>query len=197
MSFGRGRASLEFLTQWPNDVNHNKIRLDAVFFIKLDDGSSVRIKCDEIKRTEHGNWNRVSVWKKVRLDPELLYDAEGFFTIEAELMVDQEESNDEENPKKSDFVKDIGGIFSDVKTADVEVIAGNEKFYCHKNILSARCAVFKNMLGPNTLESESNTIEMREVPAEAVESMLKFIYSGEIPDGPEMLTLDLLNIAEM
>ena len=94
-------------------------------------------------------------------------------------------------------MKDIGGIFSDVKTADVEVIAGNEKFYCNKDILSARCAVYKNMLGPNTLESESNTIEVREVPAEAVESMLKFIYSGEIPDGPEMLTLDLLNLAEM
>ena len=119
VSFGRGRASLEFLTQWPKDVNHNKIRLDAVFFIKLDDGSSVRIKCDEIKRTEHGNWNRVSVWKKVRLDPELLYDAEGFFTIEAELMVDQEESNDEENPKKSDFVKDIGGIFSEMRNSIV------------------------------------------------------------------------------
>ena len=119
VSFGRGRASLELLIQWPKDVNHNKIRLDAVFLIKLEDGSSVRIKCDEIKRTEHGNWNRVSVWKKVRLDPELLYDAEGFFTIEAELMVDQEESNDEENPKKSDFVKDIGGIFSEMRNSIV------------------------------------------------------------------------------
>ena len=92
VSFGRGRASLEFLTQWPKDVNHNKIRLDAVFFIKLDDGSQksesnvTRLRGLNM---ETGIWNRVSVWKKVRLDPELLYDAEGFFTIEAEHMVDQ------------------------------------------------------------------------------------------------------------
>ena len=115
--------------------------------------------------------NRVSAWKKVRLDPERLYDAEGYFTIEAELIVDQEESKDGENPKKSDFVKDIEGIFFDVKTADVEVIAGKRKFNCHKNILSARCEVFKNMLGPNTLESESNTSDFnfhhgRQIPIE-------------------------------
>ena len=42
------------------------------------------------------------------------------------------------------FVKDIGSIFQDLKTSDVTVIAGNEKFHCHKNILSARCEVFKN-----------------------------------------------------
>ena len=142
-------------------------------------------------------WNEVTAWKKVKLDPELLLDAEGFFTIEAELKVDQEGTNDEENPKKSDFVKDIEGIFSDVKTANVEIIAGNEKFHCHKNILSARCEVFKTMLGPNTLERESNTIEVKEAPAEAVESTLKYIYNGEIPDDPELLSFDLLNLAEM
>ena len=66
-----------------------------------------------------------------------------------------------------------------------------------KNILSARCEVFKNTLAPNTIESESSTIQVKEVPSEAVESMLKYIYSGEIPDDRELLTLDLLNIAEM
>jgi len=43
-------------------------------------------------------------------------------------------------------------------TSDVVVVAGEEKFYCHKIILSARCEVFKNMLAPNTIESETNTI---------------------------------------
>ena len=53
------------------------------------------------------------------------------------------------------------------------------------------------MLAPNTLESELNTIEVKEAPAEAVASMLKYIYSGEVPVDPEKLTPDLLNLAEM
>ena len=91
------------MTQWHKDVDLTKILLDAFFSINLDDGSSVRIKCNKIKRSELGMWNEVTAWKKVKLDPELLLDAEGFFTIEAELKVDQEGTNDEENPKKSDL----------------------------------------------------------------------------------------------
>ena len=198
-SISRQRKSIGFLTQWPNVVDLNKLSMEAFFTIKLDDGSSVSIHCDKIKRIVHEdiNWNQVNVSKKVALDPELLYDDEGCFIIEAELKVTQEEPNNEENSRKSDFAKDMGGIFSDMKTSDVVVVAGAEKFHCHKNILSARCEVFKNMLAPNTIESESSTIEVKEVPAVAVESMLKYIYTGEVPDDPEKLTLDLLNLADM
>ena len=94
-------------------------------------------------------------------------------------------------------MKDIEGIFSDIKSSDVVVIAGSERFHCHKNILSARCVVFKNMLAPNTLECELNTIEVKEAPAKAVASMLKYIYKGEVCDDPEQLSVDLLNLAEM
>ena len=116
--------------------------------------------------------------------------------LEAELQVTRTEVTCEENPENR-FVKDVKSIFLDSKNSDLVVIAANEKFHCHKNILSARCEVFKNTLAPNTIESESSTIKVKEVPSEAVESMLKYIYSGEIPDDRELLTLDLLNIAEM
>ena len=53
------------------------------------------------------------------------------------------------------------------------------------------------MLAPITVESETNTIKVMDVPAEAVESMLKYIYNGEVPDDPDKLTIDLLNAAEM
>ena len=57
--------------------------------------------------------------------------------------------------------------------------------------------MFKNMLAPNTLECELNTIEVKEAPAKAVASMLKYIYKGEVCDDPEQLSVDLLNLAEM
>jgi len=195
--FGKGRKKVGFITQWPKDVDHTKIKLDALFTITLDDGSFVRIKCDNTLRSELEQRNSVIVDKQVKLDVELLFNVEGFFTFEAELKVTQEEPNNEEKSSHLDFVKNIAGIFSDLKTSDVVVSAGAEKFHCHKNILRARCEVFKNMLAPNTAESESNSIELKDIPAEAVRSMLKYIYNGEVPDDPENLTLDLLNLSEM
>jgi len=189
------RDVVEFVTRWPKDIDHNKISLDACFTIKIDDGNSVSFKCNEIARSEGKRINTVSTRKIIKLDLELLYDVDRCFTVEAELKVTK--ISGEEKSESNEFVKDVQSIFGDVKNSDVVIIAGKEKFYCHKNILSARCEVFKNMLAPNTLESESNSIEVKEVTAEAVESMLRFIYTGEVPDDPEKLTIDLLNIAEM
>jgi len=204
-SFGDGgsvffyREGFVFVTQWPKNVDVTKIILDAFVTIKLNDGSSVSFKCDGRNRQEHGEDILVGVFKSLNFDPELLYDLERCFIIEAELKVSQEDSsNEDENSKKlNQFVFDIESIIHDSKTSDVVIIAGNEKFQCHKNILSARCEVFKNMLAPHTLESESDTIEVKEVPAEAVKSMLNYIYSGKVPEDPAKLTLDLLNVAEM
>ena len=92
-------------------MDHTKIRLEAFFTITLDDGSFVRIKCDKIRRVDYEQTNSVFIDKQVKLDIELLFDAEGCFTIEAELKVTQKEPNNEENSNSSDIVKDIGGIF--------------------------------------------------------------------------------------
>jgi len=193
VALNRERKSIGFLTQWSKAVDLDQISQGAICSIKLDDRSSVRIMCDKIAINEYNDWNMVFATNDVKLEYDLLYDADGFFTIEAELKVDLEEATS----KKSEFVKDMEGIFSDSKTSDVVVIAGSKRFHCHKNILSARCVVFKNMLAPNTLESELNTIEVKEAPAEAVASMLKYIYHEKVPDNPKKLTLDLLNLAAM
>ena len=49
---------IAFMTQWPKGVDIKNIRLDALFNIKISDGSSVSIKCDEISRNEdeHGGY---------------------------------------------------------------------------------------------------------------------------------------------
>jgi len=197
----KSKKLIGFLTQWPKDVDLSKINVDAVFTIQVEDRSSVSIHCDKTSRrigNDHDSLNEVIVHKKATFDFGFLYDKDGCFIIEAELKVAQEESHKAVDSRMADFVKDISGIFSDKKTSDVVVVAdGERKFYCHKNILSARCEVFKNMLAPNTIESEWNTIEVKEATAVSVESMLKYIYTGEVPDDPEKLTPDLLNLAEM
>jgi len=194
---GLSKDLMVFGTDWPKNVDFKMINIDACFSIKIDDSSSVKIVCNKTTRKEYEKFNRLAIFReKVQIDPELLYDKDRCFTLEAELQVTQTEVTCEENAENL-FAKDIKSIFHDSKNSDVVVIAGNQKFHCHKNILGARCEVFKNMLAPNTIESESSTIEVKEVSPEAVESMLKYIYSGEIPDDEELLTLDLLNIAEM
>jgi hypothetical protein len=74
----------------------------------------------------------------------------------------------------TDFVDNIGSIFDDLKTSDVG--EGHcwkcEVLLSQKPSLSARCEVFKNMLAPHTTESENNTIEIKEVPSEAVKTIL-------------------------
>ena len=200
----KGKAQLNPTRLFVGNLGHgvDKKRLQEMFpkadsacipqrSINLDNG----IKCDQTgSDDETEQYNAVQTLKFIKLDHELLQDPDGCFIIEAELKVNQEATINEE---KSEFVKDIEGIFSDIKTSDVVVIAGSERFHCHKNILSTRCDVFKNMLTPNTLESELNTIEVKGAPAEAVASMLKYIYKGEVSNDPEQLSVDLLNLAEI
>jgi len=198
-----------FTTRWPKEVDHEKVCLSAVFSIKIDDTKAVKITCDETRRIVHATKNAktVRIGKAVKITPYediFVVDVgdkfEKYFTLEAELKVTHSDDiatghvNDE---KPSKFKKDMATIFNDEKNSDVEVIVGGESFHCHKNVLSARSEVFKNMLGPDTLETQTDTIEMKEVGAEAVKSLLKHIYSGEIPRDPELLSPDLLHIADM
>ena len=55
----------------------------------------------------------------IKLDHELLYDAERCFTIEAELKVTK--ISGEENLEMNAFVKDVQWIFGDVINSDVVI----------------------------------------------------------------------------
>jgi len=198
---------IKFKTQWPKGFDHEKVGLAAVFSIKIDEKRSVKIECDQTKRSvDHKYCNTVSIGKAVEVNPSGIFEddvddeLEKYFFLEAELKVTHSEATatgHDKDLKPSKFKKDMETIFDDDKNSDVEVIAGGESFHCHKNVLSARSEVFKNMLGPDTLETKTDTIEMKEVGTEAVKNMLKHVYSGEIPEDTEILSSDLLNIAHM
>jgi len=194
-----------FSTEWPGDVNRDQVEIQAAYSVRTNDGQfSVDIKnSDEVDDDGTG----IFLCNSFSINPELLYDENRSFIVEAEIVVEMNLAKDDTkiNLAKDDsafgrsgeFVIAMKSLFSDEKNSDVVVIVGDKTFKCHKNILSARSEVFKNTLAHNTLESQSNTIVMQETPAQAVEDMLMYLYSGDVPDKPERFSIDLLHLAEM
>jgi len=193
-----------FFTAWPKDVDLDLIHLHADYVIKTKDGKcAVTIGGGQPERIvdiyTSGHYNLVSIIKHVSINTNLLSDEDWPFTVEADLRVEMKGKGVETSKvnKFSNVGEEIKSIFNEETSSDVKVIAGDKQFKCHKVILCARSEVFKNTLGPNTLESHTNTIVIKETPAQAVEDMLKYIYSGDIPENPDSLTSDLLHIANM
>ena len=134
----------------------------------------------------------------VSINTDLLFDEDGSFIVEADLLVEMKRNEAENSAlKNSKYCDEMKSIFNDEKNSNVIVIAADREFKCHKAILSARSEVFKNTLAHNTVERNTNTIVIKETSVQAVEDMLKFIYSGDVPEDPKSLTADLLHIANM
>ena len=53
------------------------------------------------------------------------------------------------------------------------------------------------MLARDTLENLTNTIDIKNIPSDAVEDMLKFIYTGTLPEDAKSENIDLLHAADM
>jgi len=192
-----------FVTAWPKDVDLDLIHLHAEYVVRTNGGKcAVAIKGGQPERkveVMNADLNCLSIRKRVIINTDLLCDEDWPFTVEADLRVEMKVrgADNSESKKISNFGEEIKSIFNEEASSDVKVIAGDKQFKCHKVILCARSEVFKNTLGPNTLESHTNTIVIKETPAQAVEDMLKYIYSGDIPENPDSLTSDLLHIANM
>jgi len=199
---------VDFVTSWPSETEVDKIHIEAVFSLKANDddksfviggGWGSRSLLFEPFVPKQPNTQLIINQRKIIVDPTNLLDpGSRSFIFEAELLVDTSDLNQEDQFKKTNsFVKDMQTILSDDENSDIEIVVGSVKFKCHKNILSARSEVFKNMLAPHTLESQTNTIRLEKVPAEAVNEMIKHIYTSEIPSDPEILSVDLLQLADM
>ena len=195
---------ITFYTEWPSHVNIDHVNLQAEYSVRTNDGQfSVHVKSNGSEVDDGGLY----LCNSVSIKPELLYDENRSFIVEAEIVVEMNlakddskinlTDNDSAVGRSGEFVTAMKSLFSDEKNSDVVVIAEDRTFKCHKNILSARSEVFKNTLAHNTRESQSNTIVMQEIPAKAVEDMLKYLYSGDFPDILERLSIDLLHLAEM
>jgi len=71
-------------------------------------------------------------------------------------------------------------LWSDPVFSDLTVLAGTRSFPAHRAMLAAASSVFRGMLDAPMRESLEHRIEIDAPPA-AVESVLKYIYTGEVP----------------
>jgi len=199
-----GKYGIVFVTWWPKDVDLDRICIQAEFKLKTTDGKCIidikagqrvlvggNVDCDDC--------NALGFGRLVTINADMLYDEEGSFLVEANLVVEMKpkEADDPSLKVSNLYREEMKSILNDEKSSDVIVTVEDKEFKCHKAVLSARSVVFKNTFAHNTVESATNTIVIKESPAQAVEDMLKYIYSGDVPDDSKSLTFELLHIASM
>merc|ERR1712113_1016228 len=71
-------------------------------------------------------------------------------------------------------------VWSERKFTDFEIICSDRRVPCHRALLAAASPVFAKMFESSMVESKRPEAEVGE-PAQVVEAMLQFIYTGEIP----------------
>ena len=77
------------------------------------------------------------------------------------------------------FIKDLNHVFFD-KTNNFDVIlkCGEQVFYCHKYVLSARSPFFKAMFQSNLIETPIETVEITDIHQDVFLELLQYIYTG-------------------
>jgi len=196
------RDQIRFVTHWPKEVDLDQIHVDADFKVKTDEWEIEVVieggQSETVRSESNDLYNELQFIKRVCINEGLVEDGSKLFILEADLVVNMKYAGISSSSQQTEiFQEEMKSILNDEETSDILVIAEDEVFKCHKNILRARSEVFKNMLGHDTLESKMNKIVIKEIAAKPVEDMLKYLYSGEIPIDPEILTTELLQLADM
>eukprot|EP00929_Paragymnodinium_shiwhaense_P055387 TRINITY_DN27747_c0_g2_i2.p1 TRINITY_DN27747_c0_g2~~TRINITY_DN27747_c0_g2_i2.p1 ORF type:complete len:285 (+),score=22.98 TRINITY_DN27747_c0_g2_i2:183-1037(+) len=79
--------------------------------------------------------------------------------------------------------------------ADCEVICGDTTTPCHRAVLAVASPVFKQMLTVQMKEATSSSVTVREAKPSVVESLLRFAYTGAIPEHCDHI-FELLALAD-
>eukprot|EP00092_Neocalanus_flemingeri_P018420 GFUD01019935.1.p1 GENE.GFUD01019935.1~~GFUD01019935.1.p1 ORF type:complete len:237 (+),score=56.11 GFUD01019935.1:432-1142(+) len=134
--------------------------------------------------------------RRVVVNPAHMFGVTKSISFEAEILVERKDGNKDDHFEIPNiYVKEMQSILHDDKNSNVVIVAENKEFKCHKNVLSARSEVFKNMFAHDTLENQRNIVNLED-GAKAVEEMLKHIYTGEIPNDSDILSIELLALAD-
>merc|ERR1719461_759862 len=105
-----------------------------------------------------------------------------------DLQFEIEETVEPTNPKieaLSDSEPSLIQVLQDLHlsedSSDITIICDDEKFPCHKFILSARSDVFKTMLSmPDSKEQLDGIIKIDDVSAQTMKTLLKFMYKDDL-----------------
>lgn len=79
-------------------------------------------------------------------------------------------------------IEDVTFLFESGKLADCTVECEGQEFFCHKCILMARSTIFNAMLTHNMEENQLGKVVIKDLDADIVHSMLRYMYSGTAPN---------------
>ena len=120
-------------------------------------------------------------------------------TVRCKLVLDKSEEYYEKIEKGvvEDF-DDFGMLFNNEKLNDVTISVRGQKhkLYAHQHVLAQKSEVFANMFGHDMLEKKNKSVNIKDVPYEAMESMLRYIYVGDTYDVSDSVYLDLIKAAD-
>lgn len=127
------------------------------------------------------------------------------FTLRCDLTV-MLDSPPKDSPQRSDISsllsEDLGNLFRSQVLSDLKFIVEDKTLHAHKAILAARSRVFAAMFEHQTAEAHSGIITITDLSADAVEEMLRYVYTGQTPDsycvtGELMAAADKYDLGEL
>jgi len=80
------------------------------------------------------------------------------------------------------MMDDLENAFQEKNSFDVNVNCGDASFKCSKFMLTARSRVFKAMFQHDTMENQTNVVNIEDIEPKVLEEMLLYIHTGDSPN---------------
>ena len=93
------------------------------------------------------------------------------------------------------LASDFGELFKSEKYTDFTIHADDQKFRCHKLVLTTRSSVFDLMLSSGMLESQNSEVYLTDISPNTVADLLSYLYTDNVDNLPSKAR-DLLPVAE-
>lgn len=81
---------------------------------------------------------------------------------------------------KDDFFKEMRELWEEKRGCDVTIIIGEEKFLCHRVILSLASTYFKKLFYGDFKEKDLKEVTLHDIDVKAFKRILKAIYTGAL-----------------
>ena len=100
-----------------------------------------------------------------------------------------------ESSSKNVALECYQALLQSAKLADFTFVIGGKEFAVHKAILAAQSPVFAGMFEHEMREQIESRLELTDVEVEVFEQLLRYIYSGKVPE-MDKFALDLFVVAD-
>jgi len=94
----------------------------------------------------------------------------------------QETYNESKQKQCLQMTDDLKNAFQEKNSFDVTVNCGDVSFKCSKFMLTARSRVFKAMFQHDSMENQTNVVNIEDIEHKVLEEMLLYIHTGDSPN---------------